>query len=621
MRLSLDPPYQLDEAHDIWRRPDFTGIAYSDGTDVEGRLLEQLQSASDLSVLSVELKKLCVDWVSTYHLSGNRANILRPLGSLDGLDVLEIGSGCGAITRYLGESGARVLALEGSERRARITRARTRDLGHVTVLAESFERFATPHRFDVVTLIGVLEYAAQFVSGPSPAMHMLRKAAELLKPGGRLVIAIENRFGLKYFAGADEDHVGQRMFGIEDRYRPNGVRTYGRAELSGLLRRAGFDQVRTMAAFPDYKLPVSIVTEEGLAHPAFDAGALASQTSKQDPQLPYLLNFAPDRVWPGLVANGMALDMANSFLIVARQGPDGTQGAELAWHFSASRQPGFCKQTVFRSSAQGTVTVSYDRLAAGSSSVHHIDGITNDIGHDATFEAGATLEHALRSVFFADGWSVDDLRQPLGDYLSFLGQMAGIQGRPRLDQRVPGHLIDCIPQNLIRDPSGTLHAIDAEWKLDQDLPVGFLMFRSILAIVYSLHRIGTDRDDTVRTPTDLLRTCFAAVEHPLTDDELRAHVVLESSLQSIIIGIEQDPEKTLRYLTVHQIARQDLATYLYAKVARLEQDAASHLATAEHNLGLVWERDRLLQEMLNSTTWKMGGPFRRIKRLLMRLRA
>ncbi|MCU0956459.1 MAG: hypothetical protein MUF55_03780, partial [Hydrogenophaga sp.] len=79
MRLSLDPPYQFDEAHDIWRRPDFTGIAYSDGTDVEGRLLEQLQSASDLSVLSVELKKLCVDWVSTYHLSGNRANILRPL--------------------------------------------------------------------------------------------------------------------------------------------------------------------------------------------------------------------------------------------------------------------------------------------------------------------------------------------------------------------------------------------------------------------------------------------------------------------------------------------------------------------------------------------------------------
>ena len=143
----------------------------------------------------------------------------------------------------------------------------------------------------------------------------------------------------------------------------------------------------------------------------------------------------------------------------------------------------------------------------------------------------------------------------------------------------------------------------------------------MLAIVYSLPRIGSDRDHMVETPADLLRTCFAAVGHTLTDDELRAHVDLESRLQSTIIGIDQDPEKTLRYLTVHQIARQDLATYLYAKVAQLEQDAASHLATAEHNLGLVWERDRLLQEMLNSTTWKMGGPFRRIKRFLMRLRS
>ena len=621
MRPFLDQPYQYQEAHGIWRRPDFTGIAYSDGTDVEGRLLEQLQSASDLSVLSVELKRLCVDWVSTYHLSCNRANILRPIGSLADRDVLEIGSGCGAITRYLGESGARVLALEGSERRARITRARTRDLDKVTVLAESFERFSTASRFDVVTLIGVLEYAAQFVSGPSPALAMLRKAAELLKPGGRLVIAIENRFGLKYFAGADEDHVGQRMFGIEDRYRPNGVRTYGRAELDQLLRLAGFEQVRTMAAFPDYKLPVSIVTQEGLAHPDFDAGALASQTSKQDPQLPYLLNFAPDRVWPGLVANGMALDMANSFLVVAGQGSDGAAGTELAWHFSASRQPGFCKQTVFRSSAQGAVTVSYDRLASGVGPIHQIDGITNDIGHEATFQRGHTLEHELRSILFADGWSVDDLRQPLGDYLSFLGQVAAMEDRPGLDQAVSGRLIDCIPQNLIRDTGGQLHAIDAEWQVDQELPVGFLIFRSMLAIVYSLHRIGSDRDHMVETPADLLRTCFAAVGHTLTDDELRAHVDLESRLQSTIIGIDQDPEKTLRYLTVHQIARQDLATYLYAKVAQLEQDAASHLATAEHNLGLVWERDRLLQEMLNSTTWKMGGPFRRIKRFLMRLRS
>ncbi|WWL44975.1 class I SAM-dependent methyltransferase [Pseudomonas parakoreensis] len=71
-------------------------------------------------------------------------------------DVLEIGAGCGAITRYLGEQGGNVLALEGSARRASIARSRTRDLPNVSVLAETFENFQVEKKFDVITLVGVL---------------------------------------------------------------------------------------------------------------------------------------------------------------------------------------------------------------------------------------------------------------------------------------------------------------------------------------------------------------------------------------------------------------------------------------------------------------------------------
>lgn len=53
-------------------------------------------------------------------------------------DILEIGAGCGAITRYLGECGGNVLALEGSQDAA-IARARTRDLQNVTVVSDRFD--------------------------------------------------------------------------------------------------------------------------------------------------------------------------------------------------------------------------------------------------------------------------------------------------------------------------------------------------------------------------------------------------------------------------------------------------------------------------------------------------
>ena len=86
----------------------------------------------------------------------------------------------GAVTRYLGETGAEVLALEGSQRRATIARERTRDLQNVQVLAERFQDLKLAARFDVVTLIGVLEYASLFSDSDNPAVDMLKRVRRLL---------------------------------------------------------------------------------------------------------------------------------------------------------------------------------------------------------------------------------------------------------------------------------------------------------------------------------------------------------------------------------------------------------------------------------------------------------
>ena len=58
-------------------------------------------------------------------------------------------------------------------------------------------------------LIGVLEYAELYVkpvAGESAFVTMLKRARECLKPGGAILLAIENRLGLKYFGGCAEDH-------------------------------------------------------------------------------------------------------------------------------------------------------------------------------------------------------------------------------------------------------------------------------------------------------------------------------------------------------------------------------------------------------------------------------
>ena len=63
---------------------------------------------------------------------------------------------------------------------------------------------------------GVLEYAMSFTEGKTPYETFLQRMGAYLKPEGRLLIAIENRLGLKYFAGAPEDHTDLHFSGSMD---------------------------------------------------------------------------------------------------------------------------------------------------------------------------------------------------------------------------------------------------------------------------------------------------------------------------------------------------------------------------------------------------------------------
>src|SRR6266487_4389244 len=214
-------------------------FSYPDGEQSEDFLLESFQNSKDLSVGSEELQKYIHDWPSRYHLSPQRVDLLRPFADqLKKKKVLEIGSGSGAITRFLGELGCSVLALEGSLQRARITFERCRGLENVTVVSDGFENFSCTEKFDFAILVGVLEYGNAFMvnSGNGP-LAMLKKAKEFLTAEGKLIIAIENKIGLKYWAGAPEDHIGKSYYSIQDLYSNQDAKTFDHFEIISLLEQ------------------------------------------------------------------------------------------------------------------------------------------------------------------------------------------------------------------------------------------------------------------------------------------------------------------------------------------------------------------------------------------------
>ena len=92
------------------------------------RLEALLRDVEDLSSLSPELLARAIAENCWYHITPFRSALIRVLELPQGARVLEVGCGGGALTRYLGEQGYQVVALETSELLAGCARLRCKDL-------------------------------------------------------------------------------------------------------------------------------------------------------------------------------------------------------------------------------------------------------------------------------------------------------------------------------------------------------------------------------------------------------------------------------------------------------------------------------------------------------------
>lgn len=261
MKNIVENSIKLNESL-VWELDNKKQFDYSEGQLTEKYLENVFLKADDLSSNSFELERYIWDWSSEYHLSRKRSQLLRGFDFDKRKKVLEVGCGCGAITRYLGETFEDVVAIEGSEIRARIARLRTKDLANVSILCAPFHEIKFKQRFDIIFCIGVLEYSSMFVKAIDPYDYVLQYFHDMLTPEGIVVIAIENQFGLKYFSSSREDHTNIMFDGLEGYPRDNNrQRTFGYGELKSRLSKY-FKDIRFYFPYPDYKIPSCVFSEE-----------------------------------------------------------------------------------------------------------------------------------------------------------------------------------------------------------------------------------------------------------------------------------------------------------------------------------------------------------------------
>lgn len=294
---------------------------YSDGEESEAQLYRVLSTAKDLSPNSRELQEHITDWPTEYHLSSSRSNLLRPLNLDNVVRILELGCGCGSITRYLGElEGKQIDAIEGSPSRAGLAALRCRDLANVTVSSANFNEIELPEDYyDLVLFVGVTEYAGRFSERQTDQEaldDLLKLAKKTLTKDGCVAIAIENRLGLKYLLGAHEDHYATPYIGLDRYPESTGIRTYSRDEW--LQQTSDFAVTHFLYPFPDYKVPNLVVNETAI-HELSDK---VEDIRSRDYLSEFDLGDNENLAWRGLAQAGTIAEHSNSFLLVLSDKPE-----------------------------------------------------------------------------------------------------------------------------------------------------------------------------------------------------------------------------------------------------------------------------------------------------------
>lgn len=492
---------------------------YSDGT-IEDELLKIVQEhpVSEFPEM-IEAQK---NWPVFYHLSPFRSNIIDwiPFKKTD--KVLEIGAGCGAITGSIAKKVASVTCIDLSKKRSLVNAHRNKEQDNITIMVGNFQDIEPhlPCDYDYVLLIGVFEYGQSYIGGETPYEDFMAICNRHRAVNGHMIIAIENKFGLKYWAGCREDHVGGFYAGLEGYPKGGAARTFTKKGLEKIMKKVGINQHSFYYPYPDYKFMTTIYSDRYLPK----KGELSNNLRNFDRDR--MINFDEKQVFDQIIEEGEFPLFSNSYLLVV-----GPAFEVIYSKFSNDRALPWAIRTSIYENAFGELRVekvpdtkaawghikntakAYELLSKRYEGTKVVMDSCLKKGNGLVFSFcnGRTLEELLdERLAKADVTGFKALIEEYMKWLSY-GESTAISN------------IDFIFPNIIID-GGKWQVIDYEWSFEKLVPAREIAFRAFYNYMLGSENRQACQDMLYKDILDL------------TDAEIEEFTKEEKEFQNYITG-------------------------------------------------------------------------------------
>ncbi len=558
---------------------------YRDGS--EEYLLSLFKKLKNINSYPVDLQSYIINWPTRYHLSHKRVNLLEGMKELFNPEwsVLELGAGTGALTLWLSEFFKKVDAVEGSPLRAEVMKARLKNRANVKIIVNDIRSISLEDKYDMIIIVGVLEYIPYFsnISQPLDAcVNFLKRIKTYLNEKGILLLAIENKIGVKYLAGCTEDHSGKLFNGIAD-YPEHSPITFSRKELEYLLMRAGYNSIKFYHLFPDYKFPDLFLNDE---LERFNIDPSGWFRGNFEDYSGYRLYLYPDVLLSvTLFKAGLLSHFSNSFLVLCGKHKYDISRFESNWFIKKFWNPinidPKLHHTIELKKAGGRFIIHRTPLKNGVLQKDFNEVEFHFTQKEEYIEGEPLIIEAYKKIMLKE--NNEPLKKLFEVVLKNLirnfstGKNDG-DGYPLLE----GTAIDYTLWNLIRTEKEDIAFIDRKWSRKSPVPVDFVLFRSLLYLHNDMKMfIGKGLKEFV---IENIKPFFKNFD----EDRFEKNIISEIELHNCI-AIEK----------IDSIPEDDPAGYENQLICGLER--------------IINEKQRIIDSIYSSRGWKVLSTYYKIR--------
>lgn len=420
------------------------------------------------------------NWPIMYHFSQQRENIVDWLDIDKSSKVLEIGSGCGAITGALARKAGSVTCVDLSKKRSLINAYRHQNCDNITISVGNFKDIEPDldTDYDYCLLIGVFEYGQSYIGGDTPYEDFLKIIRKHTK--GKIAIAIENRYGMKYWAGCQEDHLGRYFKGLEGYEPKDGVKTFSKTALRAIFESCNEHNYSFYYPYPDYKFMHTLFSDRRLP----EKGELCTNDRNFDRDRIRLFNER--EVFDGILEDGRFDEFSNSYMIILGGEP------ELIYtRYSNDRAPKYQIATdILAIDGQKIIkkrALSKEAMGHIKSMRDHYDALHKRYENSSLSICPAKIVDEGSSIIFPEVKGVQlasllDDRLIRGDEEGFLALLEEYVNRIDAGSDIAVADMDLVFSNILID-GDTWTVIDYEWVEDKVVPTKEIAFRAIYCYI------------------------------------------------------------------------------------------------------------------------------------------